>query len=157
MFVEFLKISHFKKIVLFRINPFNSAVLFSPDGKHFLPVGSCLLPLPSSLWIHSQSGCFYSLRGYKESHVTQRLSTKTTRPSSPVKSWCIPMCFLKFTCVWFFFFFPVFIYLAVLGLLVEHGNFHLCCGMWDPYLWHVGSSSLTRDGTQAPCIGSVES
>ena len=30
---------------------------------------------------------------------------------------------------------------------------------WDPEssLQHVGSSSLTRDGTQAPCIGSSES
>ena len=38
------------------------------------------------------------------------------------------------------------------------------CGMWDlqlqhvgSQLWHVGSSSLTRDETWAPCIGSVES
>ena len=154
MFVEFLKISHFKKIVISQINPFNSAVLFSPDGQHFLPVGSCLLSLPSSSWIHSQSRCFYSPRGCKESHVTERLSAKTTRPSSPVKSWCIPTCFLKFTCLFFFFFC---LYLAVLGLPVEHGNFHLCCGTWDPYLWHVGSSSLTRDGTQAPCNEKVGS
>ena len=26
-----------------------------------------------------------------------------------------------------------------------------------PQLWHVGSSSLTRDGTLAPCTGSMES
>ena len=39
----------------------------------------------------------------------------------------------------FFFFFSI--YLAVLR----------------SYLWHVGSSSLTRDLTQAPCIGSTES
>ena len=30
--------------------------------------------------------------------------------------------------------------------------------LWqEPQLWHGGSSSLTRDGTQAPCIGSTES
>ena len=33
----------------------------------------------------------------------------------------------------------------------------LSCGMWDLSLSHVGSSSLTRDRTQAPCIGSMES
>ena len=41
----------------------------------------------------------------------------------------------------------------------------LCCGMWTLTCgmqilscgMHVGSSSLTRDQTQAPCIGSVES
>ena len=37
----------------------------------------------------------------------------------------------------------VFIYLAALGL---------SCGMEDLQLWHVGSSSLTRDQTQAPYI-----
>ena len=35
--------------------------------------------------------------------------------------------------------------------LLSCGMRTLSCGM------HVGSSSLTRDGTQAPCIGSVES
>ena len=33
----------------------------------------------------------------------------------------------------------------------------LCCGMWDIYLQHVGSSSSTRGWTRAPCIGRVES
>ena len=32
----------------------------------------------------------------------------------------------------------------------------LICGMQDLQLWHVGSSSLTRDRTWAPCIGSIE-
>ena len=129
MFVEFLKISHFKKIVISQINPFNSAVLFSPDGQHFLPVGSCLLSLPSSSWIHSQSRCFYSPRGCKESHVTERLSAKTTRPSSPVKSWCIPTCFLKFTCLFFFFFLSLF------------GCAGSSCGTrkFPSLLWHMGS------------------
>ena len=31
------------------------------------------------------------------------------------------------------------------------------CSTWDLYLGHVGSSSLTRDGTPTPCIGSTES
>ena len=42
----------------------------------------------------------------------------------------------------------MFIYLAALGLR---------CGMQDLQLWQVGSSSLTRDRTQAPCLGSRES
>ena len=40
------------------------------------------------------------------------------------------------------------IYLAAQGLN---------CGMQDLLLWHVGSSSQTRDQTQAPCVGSPES
>ena len=42
----------------------------------------------------------------------------------------------------------IFIYLALLGL---------SCGMWDLWLIHVGSRSLARDGTQAPCIQHTES
>ena len=42
----------------------------------------------------------------------------------------------------------IFMYLTVLG----HS-----CGMWLLLLQHAGSSSLTRDQTQAPCIGSMES
>ena len=47
-------------------------------------------------------------------------------------------------------FFKVFIYLDVLGL---------SCHMRDLQLQPMGliNSSLTRDGTCAPCIGSVES
>ena len=41
-----------------------------------------------------------------------------------------------------------FLYLTVPGL---------CSSMRDPELWHVGSSSLTRDGAQAPCIGRIQS
>ena len=45
-------------------------------------------------------------------------------------------------------FFLIFTYLAVLGLT---------CDTWDikSLLQHMGSSSLTRDQTQAPCIGSM--
>ena len=42
----------------------------------------------------------------------------------------------------------IFIYLALLGLN---------CGMWDLWLLHVGSRSLAKDGTQAPCIQHTES
>ena len=44
----------------------------------------------------------------------------------------------------------LFIYLAVPGL---------SCGTWNlqSLFQHAGSSSLTRDQTQATCIGSVES
>ena len=55
---------------------------------------------------------------------------------------------INFDCVWEteFFIFLIFVYLAVLGL--SWGMRDLCCGM------HVGSSSLTRDQTLAPCTGS---
>ena len=48
-----------------------------------------------------------------------------------------------------------FIYLAALGLPCGTRNFQL----WhaNPQLWHVGSSSLTRDQTQASCIGTEAS
>ena len=49
-------------------------------------------------------------------------------------------------------------------LVVTLGTFDHFCSMWDPQFWHVnsqlrhaGSSSLARDRTQAPCIGSVAS
>ena len=47
------------------------------------------------------------------------------------------------------FLFLIFVYLASLGLR---------CGMQDlrSVLWHVGSSSLTQDGTRAPWTGSAE-
>ena len=56
----------------------------------------------------------------------------------------------------FCFYYYLFIYLAVPGLiaasrLLSWGTRTLSCGM------RVGSSSLTRDRTRAPCIGSVES
>ena len=50
--------------------------------------------------------------------------------------------------------------LAVLGLSCSMRD--LCCGMFSCSMripssgMHVGSSSPTRDGTQAPCFGSVE-
>ena len=47
-----------------------------------------------------------------------------------------------------FFFFLIFIYLSVPGF---------CCNMQALWLKHVGSSSLTRDRTWAPCIGNAES
>ena len=45
----------------------------------------------------------------------------------------------------------LFIYLAA------HETFRLHCGMRNLSLWHVGSSALTRDQTQVPCIGSLKS
>ena len=48
----------------------------------------------------------------------------------------------------FFLKMSIFIYPAVLGLS--------CC-MQDLQLQHVGSSSLTRDQTWVPCIGSMQS
>ena len=38
-------------------------------------------------------------------------------------------------------------------LVAALGIFSLHCGMQNLSLWHVGSSSPTRDQTQAPCIG----
>ena len=50
-------------------------------------------------------------------------------------------------------YFYLFIWLHwVLGAACE--IFDLGCSMWD---LSVGSSSLTRDGTRAPCIGRAES
>ena len=50
----------------------------------------------------------------------------------------------------FFLFFFVKIYLAAPGLSCS------LQGLWS-LLWHLGSSSLTRDQTQVPCTGSAES
>ena len=46
------------------------------------------------------------------------------------------------------------IYLAVPGLSCSMQNLQL--QHVNSELWHVGSSSRTRDPTQAPCIGSEE-
>ena len=54
-----------------------------------------------------------------------------------------------------FFSFLIFISLTTPG--PRWGTQDLRCQVRDPQLRHVGSSSLTRDRTQAPCIGSSES
>ena len=61
-----------------------------------------------------------------------------------------------------FFFKHLFIWLHWV-FIAALGNFHLCYGMQDLQLQHmnsqlqqVGSSSLTRDQSGAPCIGDVE-
>ena len=38
-----------------------------------------------------------------------------------------------------------------------HRIINLLCDIYHLQLWHVGSNSLTRDLTQVPCIGSLES
>ena len=50
----------------------------------------------------------------------------------------------------FVFFFYIYLFIWLHWVLGAAGGL-LSCGM------HVGSSSLTRDRTQAPCTGSVES
>ena len=54
--------------------------------------------------------------------------------------------------IWFF---CLFFFLAVPGLSCNMQDLQL----WhaNSQLWHVGSNSLTRDRTWAPCIGSAES
>ena len=52
----------------------------------------------------------------------------------------------------FFFWKKLFICLCWV-LVAALGIFSLHCGMQILSLWHVGSSSPTRDQTQAPCIG----
>ena len=64
---------------------------------------------------------------------------------------CLPVLFsstffLPSSCLIPSFFFFLFIYLAVLGL---------SCDTWTLQLQHMGSSSLTRDQTHAPCTGST--
>ena len=59
-------------------------------------------------------------------------------------------CFsLHLSWVFYFFYYRIwgwFIYLLIYFLFGCDGS----------YLWHVGSSSLMRDQTRAPCIGSTE-
>ena len=49
----------------------------------------------------------------------------------------------------------IYLFIWLCQVLVASGIFS--CSMWDLQLRHVGSSSLTRDQTWAPCIGSTES
>ena len=62
-------------------------------------------------------------------------------------------------CVLSLFIFLIFIYLASSSL--SCGKLDLCCGTRACGIFscsmHVGSSSLTRDPTQTPCIGSMDS
>ena len=48
-------------------------------------------------------------------------------------------------------------YLLTYFLFLNLAVLALSCSTWDLYSQHVGSSSLTRDRTQAPCTGSSES
>ena len=48
-------------------------------------------------------------------------------------------------------------HLAVLGLSCSMQDLQFLLQQAGSQLWHVGSSSLSRDPTLAPCIGSVES
>ena len=55
----------------------------------------------------------------------------------------------------FFFFFNIYLFIFLCQVLVAaRGIFVAAC---NSQLRHMGSSSLTRDGSQAPCIGSTES
>ena len=109
------------------------------------------LMLPSSSWTF---GCrtlrpikelaFWILFGHwgaRESGWKENFSGKMTEPLrfsvSSFLSPSLPFFLLK-----------ILLYLTALVLVVAHRIF---------YLHHVRSSSLTRDWTQAPCIGSTES
>ena len=64
----------------------------------------------------------------------------------------------QFDILWFFVcLFNIFsysTYLAVTGLNGGTQSFYFHCGMWNLWLQYVGSSSLTRDRTQAlPALG----
>ena len=50
-----------------------------------------------------------------------------------------------------FFFFNIYLFIYLVALGLSCGMWTLSCGM------HVGSSSLTKDRTRAPCLGSAES
>ena len=56
----------------------------------------------------------------------------------------------------FSFFFLSFICLYQ-ALVVAGRSFRLSCAYRGLQLWHVGSSSPSRDGPQAPCVGTVKS
>ena len=62
------------------------------------------------------------------------------------------LCFFKK-----YIFILLFLFWLLRVLVVALGIFSLHCGVQHLYLQHVGSSSLTRDGTQTPCIGNTES
>ena len=59
--------------------------------------------------------------------------------------------------IFFFFLMYLLLYLAVRDLSCCTQDLDRSCGMWDLDLQPVGSSSLTRGETQAPCVGSTES
>ena len=104
------------------------------------------------------------------SWLKTRDSASATRPSrmrmKPDRFSRSPVLRYQSTSSLFFFFL---IYLAAPGF--HYGMRDLHCGMqdfswgmqifswgmWTLQLRHVGSSSLTRDWTRAPCIGSTES
>ena len=53
-------------------------------------------------------------------------------------------------------FFLEIIYLAASGFVEACGTFIATCGIFSctpSYVWHVGSSSLARDGARAPALG----
>ena len=55
-----------------------------------------------------------------------------------------------------FFFFSLFLFIWLcLVLLATHGIFDVACRKF--LVWHMGSSSLTKDQTWTPCIGNSES
>ena len=49
----------------------------------------------------------------------------------------------------------IFVYVSIWlhWVLVVTHRFYFCCSMRGRWLQHVGSSSLTTDQTQTPCIG----
>ena len=54
------------------------------------------------------------------------------------------------------FFFSLFLFIWLcLVLLATHGIFDVACRKF--LVWHMGSSSLTKDQTWTPCIGNSES
>ena len=61
-------------------------------------------------------------------------------------SWCYSSSLEGFFII--FLFKEIFIYLAAPGIF--YGLWDVYWGMWDPYLWSVGSSSLTRGRTHVP-------
>ena len=86
---------------------------------------------------------------------------------------CVCMCMQNPACFLFLFYLLIY-YLFILALPgLSCGTQDLCCimrdllvaacGLLSCSMWtlscgmHAGSSSLTRDRTQAPCIGSTES
>ena len=54
-------------------------------------------------------------------------------------------------------FYKIYIYLTATGFSCGMRIINFSCSMQTLSLQHVGSSSLTRDRTQALCIGSMES
>ena len=78
-------------------------------------------------------------------------------PCSPSEDICIAFFYIYiyiFNIYIFIYLFIIYLFIYLTVPVIACGIFDLSCGIMDHELRHAGSSSLTRDQTHAPCIGS---